>query len=228
MKSAVNIGRFVGALLFVQLVGLSLPFILMMPIASSAYLENAAGISFQVRIAVFLLFANAAITIWIAIRSFPVFREHSLAASIWFIAFSLIWFVMQSIDNAHILSMLSLSQEYSKSGGANAELFGILGTAIRSTRRWVHYTELLVIDTWFLLFYGILFWFRLVPRLLAGFGLAAVLLHAAGIPLPVFLGYSSIMPLGFSLAISHIAVGAWLVVKGFDSKLAPTSTSETL
>jgi hypothetical protein len=31
----------------------------------------------------------------------------------------------------------------------------------------------------------------------------------------MFLGYSRVLVLAYSLALSHLAVGAWLVVKGF-------------
>jgi hypothetical protein len=43
-----------------------------------------------------------------------------------------------------------------------------------------------------------------------------VIVHAAGITLPMFLGYSRVLVLAYSLALSHLAVGTWLVVKGFD------------
>ena len=219
MRSAKSIGRIIGILLFVQLAGLSVPFILMMPATNSGFLENAAGIAFEFKLAVFLLFANGAITIGIAIAAFPLIREYSARMALWFLAFSIIWFAMQAVDNAHLMSMLSLSQQYADGGAANSELFQALGAAARSTRKWVHYTELLVIDTWFFIFYAILFRFSLVPRALAGFGLLAVILHTVGIPLPVFLGYNSVTPLGFSLAISHLAVGAWLLGKGFPERI---------
>lgn len=204
----------VGGLLFVQLAGLSVPFILMMPGMTAGFLEVAAGMSFQIKTAVFMLFANGALTIGIAIAAFPLFCEYSRRWALWLLAFSVVWFAMQAVDNAHILSMLSLSQQYAE-GTANPELLQALGAAARSTRRWVHYTELLVIDIWFFVFYSILFRFALVPRVLAGFGLAAVVLHTAGITLPMFMGYPSVMQLGYSLLLSHLAVGAWLVSKGF-------------
>jgi hypothetical protein len=125
---------------------------------------------------------------------------------------------MQGVDNAHILSMLSLSQQYAAAGGATAELFDALGTAIRSTRRWAHYTELLVVEAWFFLFYWTLFRLALVPRALPLLGLAMVMVHGAAITLPVFLGYRSVPLLGVSLAFSHLAVGAWLVAKGFEEQ----------
>jgi hypothetical protein len=213
-------------LLFVQLVGLSLPFILLMPITTAGFLANAAGIAFQIRVAVLLLFANSALTIGIAIAAFPVLRKYGYRMALWFLAVSVIWFAMQAVDNAHIMGMLSLSQQYADGGAANAELFQALGGAVRSTRRWVHYTELFVIDAWFFLFYGLLFRFTLVPRALAAFGLIMVIVHLIAIPLPMFMGYKSVMPmLGASLALSHLAVGIWLLVKGFTERTHANVTS---
>ena len=216
MRPAYSVGRIIGMLLFVQLVGLTVPFILLLPIATTGFLENAAGVAFQIRVAVLLLFANGALTIGIAITAFPVLREYGYRMGLWFLALSVIWFSMQAVDNAHILSMLSLSQRYAEGGASNPDLFGALGALARSSRRWAHYTELLVIETWFFGFYGLLFRLELVPRPLAGFGLIMVIVHAAGITLPMFMGYGSVPPLGFSLALSHVALGSWLVAKGFD------------
>jgi hypothetical protein len=223
MRSAKSTGRIVGLLLFVQLAGLTAPFILLMPAVTTGYMDVAAGMAVEIKLAVFMLFANAVVTMGIAIAGFPFFREYSVRMALWFLAFSVIWFIMQAVDNAHILSMLSLSRQYAESAGANADLFRVLGTEVRATRIWVHYTELLVIDTWFALLYGLLLRFRLVPRWLAGFGLLAVALHTVGIPLAMFIGYPSVLPLGFSLAISHLAIGGWLVTKGF-----PEGTSSEL
>lgn len=221
MRSAKSIGRIIGILLFVQLVVLTPAFILLMPMTTSGFLENAAGVSFQIKVAVFLLFANGALTIGIAITAFPIFREYSVRAALWFLAFSIIWFAMQAVDNIHILSMLSLSQQFTEGGALNAELFGAVATAVRSTRRWAHYTELLVIDTWFVVLYISLFRFALVPRVLAGFGLIMVAVHTTGITLPVFAGYPIVPLMAYSMALSYLALGTWLVVKGFEEGQRP-------
>jgi hypothetical protein len=224
MRSARSVGRIIGLLLFVQLVVMAVGFILLLPITTPAFLENAAGVSAQVRAAVLLLFANGALTVGIAIAGFPVFREYSHRMALWFLACSIIWFSMQAVDNIHILSMLSLSQQYAQGGAANAELYGALGELARTSRRWAHYTELLVIDSWFFVFYGLLFRLSLVPRALAGFGLAMVAVHTAGITLPVFLGYSNVLATAYSLTLGYLAVGGWLAVKGFTERPHTPST----
>jgi hypothetical protein len=220
MKSAKNVGRLIGMLLFVQLAGLIVPFVLLHPLTrgSRDYLANAAANSFQIKVAVFLLFANCALTIGITVAAWPVFRQYSEAMALWLVAVSVIMFTLQAVDNAHVLSMLSLSQQYAQAGGPD-ELFQTLAAVVGSARRWAHFTELLVIDCWIFLLYGILYRFALVPRALAAFGLLTVMLHFTGIPLPGFLGYSIVTLMGVPMALSHTALALWLVAKGFEERL---------
>jgi hypothetical protein len=213
-------GRTMGVLLFVQLVGLILPFVLLVPATTSGFLEVAAGIADQIKVAVFLLFVNGIVTISISLSAFPFIRIHSEPLALGFIALSVIWFSAQAVDNVHILSMLSLSQQYAERGSANVDVLMTLATAVRASRRWAHYTELLVIDAWFFAFYGLLFRCSLVPRRLAALGIVMAAVHTMAIPLPVFLGYTGMPMLGVSLAVSHLAVASWLVLKGLRSDFA--------
>jgi hypothetical protein len=218
METNRRVGRLTGVLVFIQLALLIVPFVILMPGVTTEYLTVAAGMSFAIKTAVFLLFGTAAVTLAIAITAFPVFRERSMRWTLCFVAISVVWVVMQSVDNANILSMLSLSRRYGESAGANGDIYNLLAAQTRSSRMWVHYTELLVFDIWFALFYGILLRFRLVPRLISVIGLLAVVLHLIAIPLPIFIGYPSTQPLGASLAVSHLLVGGWLVVNGFSQR----------
>ena len=123
-------------------------------------------------------------------------------------------FSLQAIDNAHLLSMLSLSQQYVNDSG-HGELLQAMAATVRSTRRWVHYSELFSIELWIGLLYAVLLRFALVPRVLAMAGLATVVLHFGGIVLPFYMGYPSVMPLGMPMGLSHLTLAGWLVTKGF-------------
>jgi hypothetical protein len=219
MKSAQSTGRLIGILLLVQLAGLIVPFVLLQPLTrgSRDYLANAAASSFQIKLAVFLLFANCALTIGIAIAAFPIFRQYSEAMALWLVALSVIMFTLQAFDNAHILSMLSLSQQYAQAAGPD-DLFPALAAMVGSTRKWAHYSELFVIDAWIFMLYGLLYRFALVPRALAVLGLTTVLLHFTGIPLPLFLGYRSVTLMGAAMALSHLALAFWLMARGFKER----------
>jgi hypothetical protein len=216
MRSAKSVGRIIGMLLLVQLAGLTVPFILMLPLTrgTSEFLTNAPEISLHIKVAVFLLFANCALTIGISIAAFPVFRQYSHSMALLLVAVSVIMFSLQAVDNAHLLSMLSLSRQYAQAGGRD-ELFQALAVVLGANRRWVHFSELVVIDAWMFVLYSLLCRFALVPRALAAFGLITVVLHFTGIPLLLFLGYRSVTLMGATMGLSQIALALWLMARGF-------------
>jgi hypothetical protein len=208
-------GRLVGLLLLLQLVGLILPFVMLLPITPSTFLVDTANSALQIRLAVLMLFVNGAVTIGIALAAFPTLRQHSERFALSLLAVSIIWFVAQGIDNAQILAMLALSGQYAAGDTATPQILDALAIGAYATRRATHYTALLVIDAWIFLFYLALTRFALVPRALGLFGLAMVIVHVLAVPLPMFLAYQSSPSLAVSLAFSHPLFGVWLMVKGF-------------
>jgi hypothetical protein len=222
VRSSKGTRRTIGMMLLAQLAGLIVPFVLLLPLTTVPvdYLANAARAAFQIKAGVFLLFANCALTIGISITALRIIRPHSEAAALWLVAVSVIMFLLQSVDNIHVLSMLSLSQQYNQAGDHD-ELFLKLAAVVGSTRRWAHLTELLVIDGWILLFYSVLLRFALVPRAVAVFGLVTVLLHFIGIPLRGFAGYGGVAVMGMPMALSHITLATWLIAKGVDERHGP-------
>jgi Domain of unknown function (DUF4386) len=215
MKTRKNIGRLIGALLVVQFVGLLVGFILLLPAIGTDYLNVAAGVEASTRTAVILLLATGVVTLLLALATFPVFREYSERTALWFLAISAIWLVMQAVDSIHILSMLSLSKRFAENASVNSEAYNLLAASVRSTRVFAHYTELLMMDVWFISLYVALFAFRLVPRLLAVFSVLGVVVHSIGIPLPMFVGYPIISNLAYGNLVGYALIGIWMIVRGF-------------
>jgi hypothetical protein len=223
MRSEKSVGRIVGVLLLLHLAaGLIVPFILLHPLVNPpGFLTSAARVANQVRAAVLLLFVGSAIAIGIASAALPVVRRYSSAMAFWLLALAAASFSLQAVDNAHILSMLSLSQEYAKAGTAKAETFQALAIVVGSARKWAHYSCLLVVGSWMLLLYSLLYRFRLVPRALAGFGAVASVLQITGVSLRGLLGYPPETRLAMPLAPAYVALAVWLMVKGFDERHRP-------
>jgi len=208
-------GRLVGGLTFLQLVGLIVPFVLLLPIATppGEYLASAADSSTRVLAGVLLLLVNGAVTIGISIAAWPTLRRTSEALALWLVVLGALMLAVQMVDNIHILSMLSLSQAHAAAGAA-ADSLREVAAAIGATRRWAHLSELLVIDAWILVFYLSLIRAGALPRLLSAFGLLTVAVHFVAIPLPGFLGLRAVVEAGMPMALSHVATAAWLVAKG--------------
>ncbi|HWT01736.1 MAG TPA: DUF4386 domain-containing protein [Pyrinomonadaceae bacterium] len=218
MKSAKSIGRSVGVLLLLQLAaGLTVPFILLRPLTagSPGFLTAAAENSFQIRSAVFIAFAGAALTVSLGITALPAFRRHSNAAALAFLVACAVSLTLDVVHIASVMSMLSLSEQYVSGGGADAGLYGVVGAAVASARRWAHYTQLVAIGAWVFLFYSSLFRFNLIPRPLAALGVVGIILQFIGVTLLMFLGYSTVGAMAMPLLPIQIAVGVWLLVKGF-------------
>ena len=149
-----------------------MPFILLHPLVSPpGFLASAAGVANQTRTAVLIFFVGSALAIAIASAAWCVFREYSSAMALWLFALGVASFVLQAVDSAHILSMLSLSQAYAEAGAAKADVFQALALVVGSARKWSHYSFLLVVGCWIFLLFSLLYRFRLVPRVLAAFGM---------------------------------------------------------
>jgi len=88
MKPSQRTGRILGTLLLAHLVtGLLTPYILLQSLAAPRGFAAGASISsFQVRLAVVLLFAGGALTVATAVTAWPLFSESTRALGMWVLA----------------------------------------------------------------------------------------------------------------------------------------------
>ena len=217
MKSPNSIGRVIGVLLVLHLIsGLTTPYIILRPLGAAVD-ANVSVNSAQVRLAVMLLFIGWALTIAIAVAGWSIFREYSLSLATWLIALAIANFVLQCVENASWMSLLTFSQEYAKAGARDVDIFHVSGIALRMIWKWIHYTHLLIMVSWMFLL-GVMLWRScVVPRALGLLLLAGCLLQITGISLPQFIPYPTppMMMMGLPLGIIYLILAVWLIVKGF-------------
>jgi hypothetical protein len=215
MRTAKSIGRIIGALILMQMIGSGLVnFVLLEPVFSApGFLVNAAGHSLQVSLSVLLGLATGLLSIGIAIAAWQVFRRYSHAMALWFVALSVVSFTLAAIENIDVMSLLSLSEAYTQANVADRVLFQALRGVVASTRNWTHYVGLVVAGCTLLVFYSTLIRFALVPRALAAFGLGAVMLQIVAVAMPLF-GQSIVFPMLLPLGLSQTALALWLIARG--------------
>ncbi len=204
--------RVLGVLLLVQLAGLIVPFVMLLPLGRD-FLATAAPAAGAIRIAVVSLFANGGLTIGLSLVAARRLRGGSEAGAVWLVAAGVIMCVAQAVDNAHVLAMLAVSQRFVEAAGPDDAL-RIAGDAIRAVRQGTHTVAILAIDVWVASLYVLLHQRRAVPRALTAFGLVTVGLHVVGIPLRSVLGYPPLGTMGMPMAVGHIALAAWLLARG--------------
>jgi Domain of unknown function (DUF4386) len=230
MKSAKSTGRIIGILLIVHLLtGLLTPYIMLRPLTSPfTFAANAAGKEFLVRSAVMMLFVGGAVTIAIAITSLPFVRQYSLAMATWLFALAVTNFCLQCVENATWMSLFTFSRDYASASATDVGMYTVVGAAVRSAWKWVHYTHLLVMVSWMLMLFVALWRTRLAPRVLGVLGLITTLMQITGITLPQFLVYPSPVPMlmGMPLGFVYLALALWLIVKGFRAAPQRTEAAE--
>jgi hypothetical protein len=236
VSTSKSAARAIGFLLLVQLVtGLILPYALLLPLTApvGAFLESAAPLAGTVRLSVLMLFVGGAVSFGIAVTLWPAIRERQHRLGLWLLALALINFTLQLIENAHWLSLLSMSEAYVSSVPADAGTFQVLGLAAHASFRWAHYSHILIVVAWLFTLHLILYRGALVPRPMAAFGMVAALLHFIGISLPAFGGYAMPYPelFGAPVGLASLVLGLWLMTRGFanaEPRRTPAQPGEQL
>lgn len=216
MISSTPRARWAGALLLLQLAGLIVPFILLHPLVPSDFLATAAARAVQLKVATDLLLLNGLVTVAIAAVLWPMVHEATEVGGLLLLLAGALMFVLQAVDNAHLLTMLSLSKQY-VAAGTPRDMLELLGANARTTRLGVHYAELLSIDLWMWTLYGVLLRARVVPPTLAGVGLIFTTLHCIGVVLPYYLSYPGIQSLAPLMGLSQLALVGRLMITGFNA-----------
>jgi Domain of unknown function (DUF4386) len=225
MTPTTNASRVAGVLILVQAVGGYLTnFGLIGPAtAAPGFLVNAAPHALRVGISALLGIATGALAMMIAITVWPVLKKHSERMALSYLALGIAALALAVVENGRLMSMLSLSQAYAASGATDPATFAGLRGVVAASRNWAHFTHLIVGGSTFFVLYATTFRFALLPRLLAGFGMAAAALQMATVSMPL-LGGHVIFPLLAPAGIANLALAVWLLTKGLADKDPASAT----
>jgi hypothetical protein len=190
-------------------------FVLLGPVITTppGALANAAGSEMQVRLSVVVGIVSGLLTLGLLVYCWPIFRRHTLSGPLLFAAMAVINTTLTLIESGSVLTLLTASQRFVE-GGDTAETYRAIGAVMTTMRNSAHYINILIGGLTVLLLNANLYRGSLVPRALAGFGIAAAALQVGAISMPL-LGKPVQFVLLAPLAISYIALALWLMAKGF-------------
>lgn len=169
MISARRTGRTIGLLLVLHLItGLMTPYMLLQQLSRPLTFAAIDSVSsFQIRLAIMMLFVGGAIPIVIAITGMPVFRKSSYALALWLFGLAITNFALQGGEIAGYMSMFTFSQNYASANAADLGVYELVGATVRAAWKWTHYTHLLIMVSW-IFSLGLMLWkSALVPRILS-------------------------------------------------------------
>jgi len=222
MEAGIRAGRIIGVLIIIQMVGgVMVNFVLEAPLfGAPGFLVNAASHSRQIGLAVVLGLIIEALWVGIAITAFPVFYQRTRAMALWFVALAGVVLAVAVVENAAVMSMVSVSEAYAKASAAGREQLETVRVVVASARNWPHFMGRIFDGVTIFVLYAVLYRFALIPRALAGFGLIAVMLQVTGVAMPLF-GHDVVFPMLAPLGLSQLILAVWLITKGFQGQPGP-------
>ena len=186
-----------------------------------------------------LTFIAAAGSAGIAISLYPVLRKHNEGLALGSVGFRLVEGVFYIVGALGLLSLLSLSQEYTSVGPQAVPTFQVLGTLITAIRVWAGFVlGVIAFCLGAAMYYYVMYRSKLVPRWLSAWGLVG-LASVFSMTLMIAFGERVSEPSGMlvllaiPIALQEMVLAVWLIVKGFNpsaiaSLSAKTATNELL
>jgi hypothetical protein len=223
------IGRLVGALFLASNATFLLgAFIFVEPLlADPNYLSLFTEYSGQAIFGALLEIANAVAYVGIAVLVYPIFRPRYPSMALWYVAFRVIEFVMQSISSLSPMVLVSLSERAVSTGAEGSDALQAAGLLLIEGRAWAFQMVTVSLILGAAVFYTMLYKSRLIPRFISVWGWIA----AFFVILTALMDMFGINPgifefLGLFMLLNELFLGGWLIVKGFRSDaLAPQSTN---
>jgi hypothetical protein len=155
-----------------------------------------------------------------AITLYPILKRYNESLALGYVGFRLVAAALIVIGVILILSLLALSQEFINAGAPVPSHFETVGELLRMGRDLVnHVGMILVLGMSSLLLNYLLYQTKLVPRWLAGWGLAGTAMTIAASCLFMFreIDLKTSVFMNFPLALQEMIFAVWLIAKGVNS-----------
>jgi hypothetical protein len=225
-----GIARIAGALFIIATAASLLSVAFLGSVGTPDYLTKIAENEGQVALGVLLRFIAAFGSAAIAISLYPVLRRYRRGPAVGAVGFRVIEGTFYALGAVSVLLLLTLSQEFVKTGAADPGYFSTSGTLLKALDDWAGLAGVFAFYVGGLLYYRVFYQTRLIPRWLAAWGAGGVLLGAVAALLILF-GVTGSMSttqivLNVPIGIQEIVLAVWLIVKGFNHSQAQITSAE--
>jgi hypothetical protein len=198
---------------------------------ASDYLLKASSNANQVLLGALFQFIMTIAYVGFAITLFPILRKYMESLALGFLSFRIIAAVLNIIGFISLLLILSLSQQYVKTGTPDSSYFQTLGDLLRSGRDFInHVAMIFATSVGGLMFYLLLFKTKLIPRYLSLWGFIGTIFTIFASLLIMFriidIITSTYIILNLPLILLEIVLAIRFIVKGFNPSAIASLTIE--
>lgn len=160
----------------------------------------------------------------IAITLYPIVKKFNERLALGFLSFRIIGTVFILIGVMLLLLILTISQDYVRTGSSNLSMFQLIGGLLRAGRDYVNHIAMIVsLNIGGIMLYLLLYKARLVPKWLSVWGIIGAIMTIIASFLIMFRLIEIITPeymiMNAPIALQELTFAIWLIVKGFDRKV---------
>ncbi len=214
-----RIARTAGALFIIATAASLLSTAFLGSVGNSDYLSSVAANGSQVALGVLIRFVAAFASASIAIALYPVLRRYRKGLALGAVGFRVIEATFYTLGAVSVLLLLTVSQEFVKTGAADPGYFSTSGTLLKALDDWAGLAAVFAFYVGGLLYYRVFFQTRLVPRWLSAWGIGAVILGAVAALLVLFGAIETMsttqIVLNIPIGLQEMVLAVWLIAKGF-------------
>jgi hypothetical protein len=162
----------------------------------------------------------------LAVLLYTTLKKQNRIIARWAFGLWIVQAAFVAIRQISAFSLLNVSQEFVKAGATDSSNFQTLGGLFYESWQFVYSVQMVFYCTGGILFYYLLLKSKYVPIVLSLWGIIAASLGFIGIFL-IFFDYD--VPLYVLLPILpfELAIGIWLIVKGFNSSAIVSESAKT-
>lgn len=189
----------------------------MSPLDEPNYIVDVASAQSQVTLGALIEIVLAISVFGIAVMFFPILKKQNEGMALGYVGIRIVEGMLVVAAATSALLVLTLSQDYGRSGGAGARP---LGDLLLATREWTYLIgTMLVFSLSALVLYTLLYRAALIPAWLSLWGLAGALLLAVVALLRIFgreFSGTTETLLAAPIGLNEMVLALWLIIKGFD------------
>ena len=218
MYSIKNTGRIVGVLFLTLMVTYTLgAVVFIQPVLDDPdYLVIISANKNRIITGVLLELVNNISYLGIAVLVFPILRKVNESMALAYAGLRIIEFIMQIVSDLGPLSLITLSQEYVRTGASDPTCIEAMGASLIAGRYWAGEMVIIAYGMGAVIFYYLSHKLRLIPRFLSVWGIIGAPLVLMSAVLEIF-GIEQASYLGVQMGLNEIILGIWLVIKGFNT-----------
>jgi hypothetical protein len=169
----------------------------------------------------------------IAVMLFPILKKHNEIIALGYAGFRIVECVILIVGALSTLLLITLSQEFIKTGAQDASYFQTLGALAVKGHYLANQMAFIIVGLSGLMLCYLLHQSKLIPRFMSNLGLVGYALLLTSALLDLFGIIDSVHGAGIYMYIPGglfelIFFPVWLIVKGFNSFTIPTPTIDSM